>query len=56
MSEELWAQIIAALAGAVLTILWRLIDRYLPDDTGQHPLPDRPTMTTTDATTTEAEG
>ena len=39
MSEEMWAQLIAAVVGAIVTVLWRLIDRYLPDPEGKHPLP-----------------
>ena len=42
MSSSDWAQIIAALVGAALTVAWRLIDRYLPDTTGNHPLPQPP--------------
>jgi hypothetical protein len=42
MNEELTAQVVAAAIGVVTTILWRLIDRYLPDPTGEHPLPPRP--------------
>jgi hypothetical protein len=41
--SEVWQQITAAIVGAVITILWRLIDRYLPDPNGKHPLPPAPT-------------
>jgi hypothetical protein len=43
MSDEMWAQVIAALVGGLVTVLWRLIDRYLPDSSGEHPLPPPPT-------------
>jgi hypothetical protein len=42
MSDELLGQLVAALVGLVATIIWRLVDRYLPDETGSHPLPPRP--------------
>ena len=42
MNQELTAQVVAAVVGVVATIVWRLVDRYLPDPEGKHPLPPRP--------------
>jgi hypothetical protein len=42
MSNETAAQITSIIIGVVATIAWRLIDRYLPDPRGTHPLPPRP--------------
>lgn len=42
MTDDQLAQLIAALVGIVVTALWRLVDRFLPDDTGRHPTPDPP--------------
>jgi hypothetical protein len=38
--DDVWTQVIAAAVGAVITVLWRLVDRWLPDE--RHPLPPRP--------------
>jgi hypothetical protein len=40
MTDELLAQVIAAAVGVVATVLWRLVDRFIPDQS--HPLPPRP--------------
>lgn len=42
MSDEAWTQVIAALVGVAFTVLGRLIDKWLPDTTGKHPLPEPP--------------
>lgn len=39
MEFDAWAQIISPLIGLGLTVLYRLVDKYLPDETGNHPLP-----------------
>lgn len=39
MSSETWAAILAPLIGVVLTIVYRLVDRFIPDESGAHPLP-----------------
>jgi hypothetical protein len=42
MSGATEAQIAAALVGILVTVAWRLIDRYLPDPNQQPPPRDRP--------------
>jgi hypothetical protein len=44
MNNETAAQITSVIIGVIATIAWRLIDRYLPDPRGTHPLPPRPGM------------
>ncbi len=39
MSSQAWAEILSPLIGVVLTITYRLVDKYLPDEDGKHPLP-----------------
>lgn len=39
MSAQAWAEILSPLIGVALTILYRLVDRYIPDENGRHPLP-----------------
>jgi hypothetical protein len=39
MSSQTWAEILAPLLGVLLTIVYRLVDRFIPDETGNHPLP-----------------
>lgn len=39
MTADQTAQLVAAVIGVVVTALWRLIDRYLPDPDGKHPSP-----------------
>lgn len=42
MTDALEAQLAALIVGILATILWRLVDRYLPDP--NVPLPPRPGM------------
>ncbi len=42
MTPDLRAELIAVLVGAAITVLWRIIDRFLPDDDDAHPLPPHP--------------
>lgn len=40
MDSATQAQVTAALVGILVTVLWRIVDRYLPDP--NVPLPPRP--------------
>jgi hypothetical protein len=40
MSNDIWAQVIAVVAGILITVAFRLVDKYLPDPEGKHPLPE----------------
>ena len=42
MNSDTTAQIISAVIGVVVITLYRLIDRFLPDPEGKHPLPPPP--------------
>ena len=42
MTGTEWSEVLAVIIGAVVTVIWRLIDRYLPDPDGKHPLPPAP--------------
>lgn len=41
-SSQAWAEILAPLVGVLLTIVYRLVDHFIPDETGSHPLPATP--------------
>lgn len=42
MSDTATQAIIASAIGVVFTVLARLVDKYLPDPKGEHPLPPPP--------------
>jgi len=39
MNSDILAQLIAVGAGVLITIAFRLVDKYLPDPEGKYPLP-----------------
>jgi hypothetical protein len=39
MSSTTWAQILAPIIGVLLTVIYRLVDKWIPDEEGKHPLP-----------------
>lgn len=42
MTQDQWTQLVSILIGATGVVVWRLIDRFLPDPNGKHPLPAAP--------------
>lgn len=46
MSDTLVSQIVAAGVGVLFIVIGRLVDRFLPDPDGKHPLPSPPTIST----------
>lgn len=39
MDSNLWAAVISIAAGIILTIVARLVDKWLPDPENKHPMP-----------------
>jgi hypothetical protein len=42
MSDPVTQAVIASAIGVAFTVLARLVDRFLPDPRGEHPLPPPP--------------